>query len=285
LIGSAQIDGNDELGAFHATLCNWTAGSRIQTTVKQYHSSAVVFELLFLDGAVNTNVSVPSDEWGKYGPTAKTVAPFAEFPSFNLSATNASLDFMTWRGGLQFHNTAKGTVAHGKGMYGNNTGLDRGPMVLFKEMQDQAFPTAVLAPMSNIKLGAQLLRSDDGIWPAKGCEWKPSNQSCHWSHGPSWELTSVPAGFVHRTLLLTGEGIRPTMQAWGDMLLLAHGTKRLRDRSLEYLGVFTDNGAFYDAGYWQPSKGVKDASAVLKSLSVYYAEEKIPVKYLQLDDW
>ena len=33
-------------------------------------------------------------------------------------------------------------------------------------------------------------------------------------------------------------------------MLATHGTRRLQDKSLEYMGYFTDNGGFYDAGYW-----------------------------------
>ena len=59
--GSFSTSGRDQLGAFTATSCNWTAGSRLQTTVKRYQQEhAVVFELLWPDGAQGTNMSTPN---------------------------------------------------------------------------------------------------------------------------------------------------------------------------------------------------------------------------------
>ena len=122
--------------------------------------------------------------------------------------------------------------------------------------------------MTNINLGAMNVRSER-----------------FWNHGPFWELTHVPAGFSHSTLVLTGtDGIRPTLKRWGDFLLAEHSTTRLPDPSLEYLGVFTDNGAFYDAGYWPSWQGEKDASKIFQDLSDSYKSLRIPVHYIQLDD-
>jgi len=98
----------------------------------------------------------------------------------------------------------------------------------------------------------------------------------------------VPPGFNHSTLVLAGrdgDGIRATLKRWGQFLLTEHDTTRLRDPSLEYLGVFTDNGAFYDAGYWPSWQGTKDASAIFKALSESYKSLEIPVHYIQLDDY
>lgn len=108
-----------------------------------------------------------------------------------------------------------------------------------------------------------------------------------WTHGPSWELTSVPAGFTHAVLVITGGwGIRNTLKKYGQFMLKAKGTKRLRDPSLKYLGVFTDNGAFYDAGWWPAFQSTShDASATFKNLSESYKQLDIPVHYIQLDDW
>ena len=216
-------------------------------------------------------------------------------------------------GGLQYRDTATGTVQQGRGFrsFKNLTGLTSGPIVLFDESTANAtFPTAVVSPMTNINLGAMSIQNER-----------------FWVNGPSWELTHVPAGFSHSVLVVTGQdGIRPTLQRWGEFLLTEHHTTRLHDPSLEYLGVnaraqylhyhidrrlhiaglprsayreagccrlcrsallgvFTDNGAFYDAGYWPSSKGNKDASKIFQNLSESYKALNIPVHYIQLDDW
>ena len=75
--------------------------------------------------------------------------------------------------------------------------------------------------MTNINLGAMSIQNER-----------------FWVHGPSWELTHVPAGFSHSVVVVTGQdGIRPTLQRWGEFLLTEHHTTRLHDPSLEYLGV------------------------------------------------
>ena len=274
-----QHSGTDANGHFQSVSCNWPATGdepALRTTATHYAGAgAVVYELEFPQGATRTNVSVPggpAEQHTQYGVTTDGVAPFAEFPVFDLSrgqAANSS--WFTWHGGLQYYDTTAGTVQGGKGFrfIKNLTGLTYGPVVLFDESQPNAsFPVAVVSPMSNINIGAMNVRNER-----------------LWAHGPSWELTSVPAGFTHRTLVITGIAVRPTLHKWGQFMLAAHDTKRLPDPSLTHLGVFTDNGAFYDAGYWPSWQGNKDANAVFKNLSESYKSLAIPVKYIQLDDW
>ena len=267
------------------------------------------------------------------------VAPFAEFPSFDLAqgvAANASA--FTWHGGLQYRDTWTGQVRGGVGFkfLSNLTGLDLGPIVLFDESAgpSRPFPTAVVSPWAPEFGGRKwVLRVQD--WPSQngvfvsrgkgtasahpipiertssffsggGKPFLPPNSGAQvsplsninvaamnvrneraWTHGPSWELTSVPAGFTHAVLVITGGwGIRNTLKKYGQFMLKAKGTKRLRDPSLKYLGVFTDNGAFYDAGWWPAfQKTSHDASATFKNLSESYKQLDIPVHYIQLDDW
>ena len=68
------------------------------------------------------------------------------------------------------------------------------------------------------------------------------------------------------------------MASWGDFLLAEFQTTRLRDPTLDMLGVFTDNGAFYDAGYWPSFQHNKQsAGAILAELAASYKQHKTPV--------
>ena len=274
--------GVDLLGSFTEVTCNWTAGQTpVITAVRTYSSrSATMFQITFPRGALSTNASVPDPTWGKYGPNTDGVAPFAEFPAFDMDegrASNAS--FMTWHGGLQYHDEAQGQVRGGKGWYDtylhNLTGMSLGPMVIFDEASAAPFTTVVVSPASNIRTGAAVVRPRENA----------HSPELVWAHGPSWELTSVPAGFTQTTAVVAGSGVRSGLASWGHLLLDAHNTTRRRDPSLQYLGVFTDNGAFYDAGYWPSWRGRKNANEVFKALSQSYQAADIPTKYLQLDDW
>ena len=177
--GAAQpSSGSDEHGPFSAVACNWTSGLvPLITVVKHYAAAgATVYTLTFPTGASQTNASVPGGppiQHTKYGISTDSVAPFAEFPSFDLTrgrAANAS--WFTWvrwlcpfllalahvfrglslvvlviaqHGGLQYRDTATGTVQQGRGFRSikNLTGLTSGPIVLFDESTANAtFPTA-----------------------------------------------------------------------------------------------------------------------------------------------
>ena len=74
-------------------------------------ATAQVFETNFVTAAHGTNASMPSTEWGEHGPSTDGVGPMAEFPAIDTAAGRlGELSWMTWSGGLQFHDTAKGTV-------------------------------------------------------------------------------------------------------------------------------------------------------------------------------
>jgi hypothetical protein len=56
--------------------------------------------------------------------------------------------------------------------------------------------------------------------------------SVAWDTGVSSELTSLPVGFEHRTMLVAGRGITATMERWGRALRKSYGTQRLFDRNV-----------------------------------------------------
>jgi len=70
------------------------------------------------------------------------------------------------------------------------------------------------------------------------------------------ELTGLPAGWTHRSLLVVGEGIGHTVQTWGRALTDLTGKQRpgsQADLLLRYFGYWTDNGATY---YYNYDKGM-----------------------------
>ena len=102
--------------------------------------------------------------------------------------------------------------------------------------------------------------------------------------GFSPTLASVPGGFTQQTLLAFGDGINATFDLWGHALTELQGKHRPAndaDDSLKYFGYWTDNGADYYYNYDQ-QKGYADT---LETLVAKYREEKIPIRYLQLDSW
>lgn len=98
------------------------------------------------------------------------------------------------------------------------------------------------------------------------------------------ELSPIPNGFTHRSLLVVGDGIHSTLQAWGNALTDIAGKTRPTEEAdplLKYFGYWTDNGAAY---YYNYDKD-KGYAGTLLALCRRYRQENIPIRYLQLDSW
>ena len=108
-------------------------------------------------------------------------------------------------------------------------------------MRKSCSPRAFLqvAPMDNFKSAVHHVQQRGGGGGGAA--------AAVWETGISSEVTELPAGFEHRTMLVAGKGITATMDAWGTALRKAYGTNHsaVFDRNIEYLSYWTDNGAYY----------------------------------------
>ena len=102
--------------------------------------------------------------------------------------------------------------------------------------------------------------------------------------GIDTRITSLPAGFTHRTFLVVGQGINNTWETWGQAMTDLQGKTRPpndADIPLTFLGYWTDNGATYyyhfvsALGYEGTLLAVRDD----------FAQQGIPLGYMQLDSW
>lgn len=102
--------------------------------------------------------------------------------------------------------------------------------------------------------------------------------------GLNKQLAGVPAGFTQQTLMAISPGIRNTFDTWGSALIALGGKTRPgneSDTTLKYYGYWTDNGGAYYYRF-DPKLGY---AGTLEAVIKRYREEKIPVRYLQLDSW
>jgi hypothetical protein len=137
------------------------------------------------------------------------------------------------------------------------------PWLLF---DDQAH-AAVLSPAANYMIASM---HGDGRREVAG--------------GLNESVTNLPAGFRHDTILVFGQGVNATWDAWGRALTDLAGKRRPEndaDTGLRYLGYWTDNGSYY---YYNYDRAVGYAGT-LDALVKRYREEGIPIRYLQLDSW
>ncbi len=102
--------------------------------------------------------------------------------------------------------------------------------------------------------------------------------------GINTTITTLPAGFVHQTFLVIGQGINNTFQIWGHAMTALQGKTRPANDdgiTLNTLGYWTDHGATYYYNY-DPNLGY---AGTLQAVYQSFQQAGIPLGYMQLDDW
>ncbi len=103
-------------------------------------------------------------------------------------------------------------------------------------------------------------------------------------YGLHGEIDTVPEPFRHRFVVVEGDGIGATVDAWGARLMSEHGAvpvDRYADDGVARLGYWTDNGAYY---YYRTEPDLNEAETMLAVKADADARD-IPLGYLQLDSW
>lgn len=230
LTGTARSAGNDVLGHFTCVNVSWVAGAGhvLHTSLKTYAGSNIaVFVQQIPAGARGTNASNPLLPGGLRVMDPGNYDPVVAFPAL-AGGQLEELGFVTWQS--RMINVELGTnvtggppgqnepLIEGRGLQGLSTS---GPVVLF----DDNFNSLVVAPMDNFKSAVHHVRDGTTVWDT----------------GVSSELTDLPPGFEHRTMLVGGRGITTTMDAWGRALRSCYRTNHtaIFDPNIEYLSYWT----------------------------------------------
>lgn len=137
------------------------------------------------------------------------------------------------------------------------------PWVFF----DSTANTYIVSPAANFMVAATSFGRDEAI-----------------VSGISPAIPSLPQGFTHQVMLVMENGINRAFEAWGGALLDLRGKTppaNDADRSLKYLGYWTDAGASY---YYRraPSMSYPDTLTAVKA---EFAAKGIALGYMQLDSW
>jgi hypothetical protein len=98
------------------------------------------------------------------------------------------------------------------------------------------------------------------------------------------QVAMLPAAFEHGTMLVLGNGIGATLDAWGHALQVLNGKKPVpndADVLLRRFGYWTDNGSTY---YYKfvPSLGYEGTLLAVRDA---YRKLGVPLAYMQLDSW
>ena len=230
-------NGSDRFGRYVKTSADWLATSSkgattaFTTSFRTYaNGRTIVFEQAIAKGAIGTAHKNVTFADGVHGQLATTEPhPFLQFPSFNVShpgsifAHPKQAGFTGWQGTMvRIHGPFSGAPTTA------DLGLSSGPVVVYDGLENGGSNHAlVVSPATHFK-GATMLRWGDD-----------------WTVGMSGEITGVPAGFKHETILVAGDaGVTGAMDYYGKVMREAHDVKKVPDRVVGKVGYWTDNGAY-----------------------------------------
>jgi hypothetical protein len=139
----------------------------------------------------------------------------------------------------------------------------QGPWVLF----DKRLRTLVLSPADHF-LAANMTDAPGGVEAG----------------GIDPQISILPKGFEHATMLVLGKGIGATLDSWGHALQVLSGKRPVpadADVLLSKFGYWTDNGATYYYRF-DPTLGYEGTLLAVRDA---YRKSGIPLGYMQLDSW
>ena len=177
LRSSRSYVASDDLGLFRCLNVTWELqGLQVHTSFQVYSDScAVVFVQEVPQGAEGTNASAQRPPQDGHHLDEGAYPPSLAFPSFESTSFLKGLGYLTWKGTF-------GRASYGTNVLADLAGLSgNGPVVLF-----DAHRALVVSPLENFKSAVHSASS--GVWET----------------GVSSELSSLPAGFRHRTLIQAG---------------------------------------------------------------------------------
>ncbi|XP_041369874.1 uncharacterized protein LOC121383842 [Gigantopelta aegis] len=252
---TTMTSGMDKLGPWQSISIHYSAGSsKIIATMKTYQTPLlplIIFRQTYVNGANATRA----------GTTNQTIGGY---PSFLVQEANITLGYLSF-GGDMFGDISKrmGIWKPGTDLRDGMTGS--GPLAVF----DEEGRTLVFVPLKNFMSASM---------------WHDQTTSCV-SWGIMGGVDSVPAGFEHETLVYySPDGINEAFRDLGYIMrFLYRKTSYFRqlDLSLNYLGYWTDNGAYY----YYNTEANKTYEETIIDIKTYTDQINLPIKYFQVDSW
>lgn len=265
LYSNASYGGNgvDEFGNFQSMRYRYYVGKTvIDCSINTYDGNFMVFEQTFVTGVENSRSPSCTKDLACYQQTTGT------FPSFFVEPGQVSE-----LGYLNFGGSMLGNIETHTGSWNKTTdklagGMGGGPLAIF----DKYGNTVVISPLDNYMSSSF---------------WHENNPGGRVNWGVMGGVKSIPANYKQRFILIAASSINHAFEDLGEALKIVSGTGakknyyRQNDLTLNYLGYWTDDGAYY---YYNPEAG-KTFDQTLKDVYDYAKREKIPYRYLQIDSW
>ncbi|KAL3917479.1 MAG: hypothetical protein SGILL_004695 [Bacillariaceae sp.] len=272
-----------DLGRYEGIQLEWTCllekesqASVITSFYNFLSGNLILFRLEWPHGAQNTSLQEDSE---------RQTAALATFPSFVMTSTSKKIstnddekavvspllpDTLSWQGSFV------------QSVRGLSEGSAGGPTV-FYNASDPYLNNVIIA--SQMGAGIITSHSDDGrrLWntftAGNNRDW--SNTRPALSPGTSGRITSLPSGYQQNIILYQGShgGITSTLDEWGSFMKnisTAANTPKVKDVTLEKIGIQTDNGAYYCFC----AHDHQNCSDVLLKEKIFLQDIGIPVGYV-----
>lgn len=144
------------------------------------------------------------------------------------------------------------------------SGMEAGPLVLFNLTQRGQNDVMILSPFSQFM--ATSLSQHENIL----------------QYGVMGSIPTIPANYNHSMILFySPDGINNCIRQWGRTMQRAYNRNdryRLSDITVNYLGYYTDGGAYY---YYNTEGNLNYQETILS----VHRKLTLPFRYIQLDSW
>ncbi|XP_071097695.1 uncharacterized protein [Haliotis cracherodii] len=248
--------GLDKLGPWQNMYWNYRADNlSFQATIKTYQTDQLPL-VMFTQKYLNETT-------GARSPNSNFT--ISGFPSFYVRDLNDTVGYLSF-GGQMMGDFNKKMGIWGPETLDVNGGLIGGPLVLF----DRDGNTILIQAFTNFM--------------AVSMYYDSVTSTVNW--GIMGDVDTVPAGFEITVVLhASDKGINKAFEDLGMRMRYWYDKtdyyKKL-DQTLNYLGYWTDNGAYY---YYHTENNVTDYEQTLIDVKAYSDQMGVPYKYMQLDSW
>lgn len=222
----------------------------------------VVFETQYPSGASSSSLRDPF----------QTISTFPGFSSASGVSMLDKLEYLTFQ--RLWDNGTRGI-----GLQGYLGGLEGGmPLIQWRSGEQSPSIVSVLSPLDNFAVAYMTPHT----FNRRSGEEEVRGISC----GLTGMMEAVPPSFSHRYVLYFGAGgVTQTVRQWGKVLLNQKGKQHVSsDITRDYLGYWTDNGAYY---YYKTLDEHPNSTyeETIIALAQYHASVGVPVQYYQFDSW
>lgn len=257
--------GTDKFGDFQAIVFHYLANNnQFDAAVKTYEGQPfALFTQTYVNGARATRADNVNYVIGAFPSFAVVYDPTSPANGTSRSSRAGYLSF----GGMMCGDTNKRLGIFTAETFRVADGLEGGPIAIFDGNKN----ALIISPASNFMAASS--------WHEHFLE----GSHLHW--GFMGGVESVPAGAaVDFILYYSSEGINKAFEGWGSLLRTAYGRSdeaRDKDLTINYLGYWTDNGAYY----YYMTEANKTYEDTMLDAKAYADQLRLPYRYWQYDSW